>query len=270
MFARITFVFLLAFWLCMNLLLWRSQVSGKQPLGNRVPVDVVWQKILTAPDNSSLEILHYNERIGFCTWSANIGETPLVAGKVEADDYLPEELTTQVTGYSLSLDGRATLSSNNIVHVNFLVKLSTNQNWQEFHARANMHPNTWDLSANAEQERVRFQATDDTGTWQRVLKFSDLRDSETLAEKLGGDIDLGVIGSFIPGGKNALATASHSVKWDAFADTMQFGHSRVGVYRLETKFFGHKIFVFVSKVGEILWIELPDKIVLRNEAFGHF
>ena len=48
------------------------------------------------------------------------------------------------------------------------------------------------------------------------------------------------------------------------------GWGGVGVYRLETSVLGRKIFIFVSKVGEILWVELPDKIVLRNEAFGHF
>ncbi|MGZ5543809.1 MAG: hypothetical protein ACXWIU_03965, partial [Limisphaerales bacterium] len=85
-----------------------------------------------------------------------------------------------------------------------------------------------------------------------------------------GDVDIGMLGAFIPGGQHGLAAAAHALKWQAYADTMQFGHSRVGVYRLETNVFGRKIFVFVSKVGEILWVELPDKIVLRNEAFGHF
>ncbi len=270
MFSRITFVFLLAFWLGMNFLLWRSQTDGHQPMGNKVPVEVVWKKILTAPDNSSLEILHYNERIGFCTWSATIGEAPRIGNGPQSDEYLPEELTTQVTGYTLGLEGRAALNSNSVMHVDFLVKLSTNQDWQEFHGRANLRPNTWDLSANAAQQRIKLQVTDDSGVWQRVLKFSDLRDPEALVQKLGGDLDIGMLGVLIPGGQNGLVAAAHALKWKAYADTMQFGHSRVGVYRLETNVFGRKIFIFVSKVGEILWVELPDKIVLRNEAFGHF
>ncbi|MDB6058145.1 MAG: hypothetical protein JWO95_1989 [Verrucomicrobiales bacterium] len=269
MFARITFVFVLAFWLVMNFLLWRSKSVGHQPMSNKVPLEVVWKKILTAPDNSSLEILHYNERIGFCTWSANIGEAPRI-GVTQSDEDLPEELTTHVTGYTLGLEGRAALNSNSVMHVDFLVKLSTNQDWQEFHGRANLRPNTWDLSANAVQERIKLQVTDDSGTWQRILKFSDLRDPEALMQKLGGDVDVGMLGMLIPGGKEGLTAAAHALKWQAYSDTMQFGHSRVGVYRLETNVFGHKIFVFVSKVGEILWVELPDKIVFRNEAFGHF
>lgn len=254
----------------MNVLLWRTAASGHQPIRQKVPLDIVWKKILTAPDNSSMEILHYNERIGFCTWSANIGEAPRIATAPESDEYLPEELTTQVSGYTLGLEGRATLASSNIMHVDFSLKLSTNQEWQEFHARVNWRPNTWDLSANAAQQRLRLQVTDDSGTWQKVLKFSDLRDPEALVQKLGGDVDIGMLAALVPGGKNGLVAAAHAVKWQAYADTMQFGHSRVGVYRLETTVLGRKIFIFVSKVGEILWVELPDKIVFRNEAFGHF
>jgi hypothetical protein len=31
-----------------------------------------------------------------------------------------------------------------------------------------------------------------------------------------------------------------------------------------------EIFIYVSRAGEILWVELPDKIVLSNDAFTHF
>jgi hypothetical protein len=269
-FARVTFLFVLAFWLVMNVLLWRSIHSGHQAIGNKVPAALVWKKIITAPDNSSLEILHYNERIGFCNWAVQAGATPIVTGKESSDEYLPEELTKTLTSYTLTLDGRASFSSNDVVHMNASLRLSTNENWQEFHAHVNLRPNTWELSANSVQQRLKLQVTDDGGTWQRTFKFADLQDPEKLIQDLGIDSSFGMIGALIPGGKNGLASLASSVKWDAYADTMQFGHSRVGVYRLETHVFGQKIFIFVSKVGEILWVELPDKIVFRNEAFAHF
>jgi hypothetical protein len=270
MFARITFFLIVSFWLVMNLLLWRSQTTGVQPMGNKIPAEVVWQKILTAPDRSSLEILHYDQHVGFCTWSADVGETTIVPPTGESDEYLPEELTKKVTGYTINLEGRAAMESNSVVHVNFWLKLSTNQVWQEFHAGATLRPNAWDISANAATQRLKLQVSDQSGSWQRVVKFSELQNPEALMQDLSGDLSLGMLSAFIPGGKSGLASAASSLKWEAYADTMQFGHSRVGVYRLETKMLGHKIFVFVSKVGEILWVELPDKIVFRNEAFGHF
>ena len=239
-------------------------------MGNKVPASLVWKKIMTAPDNSSLEILHYNERIGFCNWAVQAGETPLVTGKAESEEYLPEELTKTVTGYTVSLDGRASFGSNTVVHINASLKLSTNENWQEFHAHLNLRPNTWDISANSIQQRLKLQVTDESGTWQRTFKFADLEDPDKLMQDLGIDPSLGMFSAMIPGGKNSFTSVANSVKWEAYADTMQFGHSRVGVYRLETRVFGQKIFIFVSKVGEILWVELPDKIVFRNEAFGHF
>src|SRR5438270_13657290 len=118
-------------------------------MSNKVPAALVSKKINTAPDNSSLEILHYKERIGFCNWAVQAGETPIVSGKESSDEYLPEELTTTLTSYTLTLDGRATFGSNTVVHMNASLKLSTNENWQEFHAHVNLRPNTWEVSANS-------------------------------------------------------------------------------------------------------------------------
>jgi hypothetical protein len=42
------------------------------------------------------------------------------------------------------------------------------------------------------------------------------------------------------------------------------------VYRLETEVLGRHIYLFISRVGEILRVEFPDNITLRNEAFAHF
>jgi hypothetical protein len=256
-------LFVLAFWMVMNWLLWRSIHSGHQVMGNKVPASLVWKKIVTAPDNSSLEILHYNERIGFCNWAVQAGETPIITGKME-------ELTKTLTGYTMTLDGRASFSSNTVVHINASLKLSTNENWQEFHAHVNLRPNTWEVFANSVQQRLKLQVTDESGTWQKTFKFADLEDPDKLMQDLGIDPSVAMLGAMIPGRKNGLASIASSMKWEAYADTMQFGHSRVGVYRLETRALGQKIFIFVSKVGEILWVELPDKIVFRNEAFGHF
>ena len=52
---------------------------------------------------------------------------------------------------------------------------------------------------------------------------------------------------------------------------MQFGHSNVRVYRLETERSSDMhLYIFTSRVGEILWVEAPNKLTFRNEAFNHF
>ena len=40
------------FWLAMNYLLWQSQYGGHSLFGSALPAEVVWDKILNAPDNS--------------------------------------------------------------------------------------------------------------------------------------------------------------------------------------------------------------------------
>ncbi|HVY72409.1 MAG TPA: hypothetical protein VHH73_20910, partial [Verrucomicrobiae bacterium] len=74
MLHRLVLLILIAFWLVMNTLLWRSEFGGKVEPGNGVPVGVVWQKILTAPDDSGLAVLQEGKRIGFLRWAPNVGE----------------------------------------------------------------------------------------------------------------------------------------------------------------------------------------------------
>ena len=62
--SRLTFIAITLFWVVMNILLWRSEF-GAGRAGSPVPVAAVWQKILTAPDNSSLTVIYKGRKIGF-------------------------------------------------------------------------------------------------------------------------------------------------------------------------------------------------------------
>src|SRR5258708_25535382 len=73
MFSRIALLLITLFWLTMNYLLWRSEFGGRGETGSAVPVETIWRKILTAPDNSSLEIIHQGTKLGYCRWAANLG-----------------------------------------------------------------------------------------------------------------------------------------------------------------------------------------------------
>ena len=48
-----SFSVILVFWLVMNGLLWRSEFGSGNKTGSTVPTSLVWEKILTAPDDSS-------------------------------------------------------------------------------------------------------------------------------------------------------------------------------------------------------------------------
>src|SRR5258708_27631638 len=106
MFARACFVLLSAFWITMNVLLWRAEYGGHPGLGSTVPAQVVLQKILTAPDSSSLTVFHKGKKIGFCHWITSVGED---LAKMSAGETPPEGMVRKIVNYRLELDGNLML-----------------------------------------------------------------------------------------------------------------------------------------------------------------
>ncbi len=52
MFNRLFFPLIVLFWVVMNVLLWRAEFGGGTEAASAVSTEVVWQKILPAPDCS--------------------------------------------------------------------------------------------------------------------------------------------------------------------------------------------------------------------------
>ena len=273
MLYRVFFVGVLAFWLMMNGLLLRSQLSGRNQIGDSVPVDAVWQKILTAPDISNMDIYDHEKKIGFCSWVANVGESQLASGKIQSEDYLPEGMIEQPTGYSLKFQGNAFLfSATNRTGFDATLMLSTNREWKDLRVRVNARPITWDIHAIAAARKVALKYDSGEGIWQKTFSFADLQKPETVFKDFAESFDLGALGTIgLPLlQKDSMSALALQVKWEAHDDRMRFGHSRVRVYCLETRLLGQHVYVYISRVGELLWVELPGNITLRNEAFSHF
>src|SRR5688572_22798599 len=120
--SRFIFLFITLFWLTMNFLLWRSEFSGRSAVGSAVPPETVFNKILTAPDASSLEVYHHGQKIGFCRWSASVGSQ---ASKKFSEEFEPEGMVEQPTSYSLDLEGNVTLTgTTNRLRFDLNLKLS--------------------------------------------------------------------------------------------------------------------------------------------------
>jgi hypothetical protein len=269
--SRILLLAIVSFWLLMNYLLWRSQWGAHSRIGSAVPAEVVWEKILTAPDLSSLDIYDHDKKIGSCNWMASVGNSPLASNKILADDYAPDGLNEPVTGYTLTTDGNATLTASNRFRFNAALSLSTNRTWQDLHVRVSVRLKTWDIHAMAATEKLVVTQEDNNGRWQKTLNISDVRDAETMWSSFGGTEALSFLaGAGMTPSKDMMTQLSGAVEWQAHEDWMQFGHTKARVYRVETTFFGRRIYLFISRVGEILWVELPNNITLRNGAFEHF
>jgi hypothetical protein len=259
------------FWVVMNVLLWRSQSAAHTEIGSSVPPEIVWDKILTAPDNSSLDIYDHDKKIGFCHWTANVGGSSQALNQALSDDYAPDGLIPQPTGYELTLEGNSAFFVTNRIRFDMELRLSTNQTWQDFHWTAKMHPMSWDVHAIQAAQKVAVKINDDGAIWQRAFKFSEFQHPQALLAEFGGVEGLGWgAAANLLLQNDALPKAALNIHWDAHEDWMQFGHSRVRVYRLETVFFGQHFYVFTSRAGEILWAEAPNKLTFRNEAFSHF
>src|SRR5262249_24151586 len=157
---------LAGFWLTMNVLLWRMEYRKDGSLGSPVPATVVWKKILTAPDTSSLTILHHGKRVGFCQWVTSVGEA-LSKMKEESE---PEGMVERAAGYRVQVEGNlAWTESGQRARYEFNLKLSPKRHWQEFHGRLSLAPTIWEIHSVAAEQTLRLKSEDADGRFERVF-----------------------------------------------------------------------------------------------------
>src|ERR1039458_4033162 len=96
MIPRVTFLSIAAFWVAMNMLLWRSEY-GSRGSGIPVPVDLVWRKVLTAPDTSSRPVYKDGQKPGFREFSTSVEQAMAV---LDEDKPPPEGLVARA-GYQI-------------------------------------------------------------------------------------------------------------------------------------------------------------------------
>src|SRR5215204_6122821 len=126
------FIAVSAFFATMNVLLWRSEFASSRRFGAPIPPAVVWEKLLTSPDNSFLEIRHRGSKIGRAHWVATINESaPLMAETEELfeDEPPPEGMVRTVTGYTLDFDGNVSVDELTRLRFSVTLRFGTNQDW---------------------------------------------------------------------------------------------------------------------------------------------
>lgn len=274
---RFAFLVITAFFVTMNVLLWRSEFRP-QGEGTPVPLAVVWEKILRAPDDSDLEIFHQKKKVGHLRWAANAGETA-TTNTVPADDNLQEGMIRKVSGYTIDiLDGRLDLGeARKRVRFTMNTTFGTNHQWQAFGVQLIQRPLSLDLAASATNESVTISFRDGNESTSRTFTFAQLRDPKALVQSVVGPVPLGLLtggllGGLAEGGGGAelaalpaLRKLSLGLQWDSRQDWLKVGSAKLRCYRLQTRLLEkHQAVVYVSRVGEILRVELPDGYVLQN------
>ncbi len=252
------------FWLAMNYLLWQSQYGGHSLFGSALPAEVVWDKILNAPDNSSLDIYDHEVKTGMGRWTAGLADSPRISGQVLAADFRPDALGLKLSGYTLNFEGRLLYKKTNNVKYEIAFALDTNKVWQDFVFHASTRGRSWDVQALAREERISLKVVDGGNIFDKSWTFAELRDPQSLFGEIGGTFALGVLGmkQSLPG------VNTRTIEWEAHEDQIKFGGASVRAYRLDAYILSQRVEIYVSQAGEIFRVELPRKISLRNQAIS--
>ena len=268
MYTRIALALSALFWLTMNFLLWRSEYGGGATLGTSVPTELVWRKILTAPDNSLLDILHHGKKAGFCRWttSAGMALAPDLGGETPA-----VVQPNTAPGYRLNLTGNLALSTpTNRFQFDLDLMLTTNRDWQEVDLRLGLHGNSVSLHSVVSEKKIRLRTVSDGVRDEENFTFADLQNPQALARAFDVPLPLAAFGlpDFATNAPNDHLPEL-GLTWTARNDWLPLGRTSVRVYRLQTTLLDrYHAVVFLSRVGEILRVELPDDWVLVNEEAG--
>jgi hypothetical protein len=271
MMSRIGLLAVTAFWITMNILLWRAEVGGAGRGGNPVSTQVVLERLLTSPDPATLEVRQQGKSVGYLHWYPDPGEEP---NTVFASDFVPEGMVRVPRGLQVRLEGNITLgalgTSGTRLHVDLEVQLSTNRQWQAF----SLH-----LGNRSDQLRIRASEVDQELDWRYTregLQFGnrvDLRDARDPV-KLLGDL-AGPLSPWLTGPWSAMLETPESagalVEYDAWLDWLPLGTSRVRIYRLRIQLAGrYEATVLVNRAGEVLRVDLPGGWRLLNEGLASF
>ena len=264
--SRLSYVVVPLFFVVMNVLLWRSEFGARSDTGSPLPAEVVWQKVLTAPDNSRMEIRHHGVKVGYGIWTPSLGED-LAIGRRMTDEPPPEGMVKTLSHYTIDFDGNLILEGLSRLRFTFNLKLSTNQDWEEFSLRLGLRPSVWEIRSIAADKTLTLTGDEGNGRTERVFKFSDLQNPEKILREFGGPLLPGTLREMgLPLNQSQSTDASVSLTWEARNDWLAIGHTRMRVYRVQAPVLDRfHIVIFVSLEGEILRVELPDEIVLVND-----
>lgn len=259
--SRIVFILISAFWVAMNLLLWRAEY-GPAKGGTAVSAETIWEKVLTAPDDSSLNVMYQGKRIGFCRWRTGVGD----AWAKVSDENIPSGLHDKTRGYNLRAEGSVILEeSANRIRFEADLQLGGKHELRQMKTRVAIRPTAWDIVCVATNQTIELSVIGENGVMRRTFNMADLQSPMALVSQLiqpfGGD--------WLPGissGATGPNNTSTKIEWDATTDWTQIGHTSVQIYKMHTRLLQRfDVNMLVSRAGEILRIELPNDVTLVND-----
>jgi hypothetical protein len=261
--GRLTFLAITAFWVTMNVLLWRAEY-GLRGSETPVPVEIVWRKILTAPDASSLSVYQRGERTGYCEFSTSVGQE-MAAMDI---DKLPPEGLVKRAGYQIHLAGNLAFGDfTNRLKFDGRVKFYNAREWRELAFMVSTRAVQIEIRAQATNETVQVKLTTEAGTLERQLPISDLQDPDMLARTFLGSFAEPLLDALDLPDVTAMAS-SQTIEWTACRTRVKITSEPVPVYQMETSLLGHQIVVDVGTLGEILRVRLPGDFTAQIDEWA--
>lgn len=264
MIARLTFLAIVAFWLTMNALLWQAEF-GARGGDTPVPAPLVWRKILTAPDASSLSVYQHGDRMGYCEFSTGVGQQ---MAAFDEDKPPPEGFSTR-SGYQIHFAGNVALGDfTNRLKFDGRIKFTPARQWQEVNLKITSRLAVLEIHSLATNQTAHVRLSNDgLPLLERDFALADLQNPGALIRTLTGNAADGFWGAADPP-EIMPAAAAQNITWDARRTRVKIGAEAVPVYRLETSVLGHPVIVDVSTLGEILRVELPGGISARIDEWS--
>lgn len=241
----------------MNGLLWRAEF-GSRGGDTEVPAVLVWRKVLTAPDASSLSVYQNGDRMGYCEVSTSLGQQ---MASVDVDKPPPEGLAKQA-GYQIHFAGNISFGDfTNRLKFDGTVQYATPRQWRELRLRVTSRLSAVDIYSQATNQSLHFRISNEGVVLERDLKFADLHNPASILRTFLDDFGGGLL-NFIELPELPPA-GGQGVEWQAVRTRMKVGTETLPVYRVETFALGYKVRIFISTLGEVLRVELPGDIVAR-------
>jgi len=262
MFKRLTLPALAALCVIMNVFVWRAEY-GSREAGLRVPESLVWRKIMTAPEASSLSVFQNGKRTGFCEFSTAVGQEMALLDESKP----PPEGFLGRAGYQIHINGNASLGDfTNRVKFDGHLQFAPNRDWRHLDLRILMRGLAITLQSAASNQTLQVTFTNEDVALQRTLTFAELRNPAQLVRSFAGDYaagPLGLLAGFeLPALSGTGVSGAGGIHWQATRTRMIVGREPVPVYRLETRVLDRPIVLIVSTLGEILRVELPGNIIV--------
>lgn len=294
MLKRLPFIVVTLFWLVMNYLLWQKDFRAADIAGGKVPIDLVWEKMMRSADDSFLYIFDGKKRIGDLRWSTDVVDfmTEMTAEEqaraeqgLALEETVDENLVFMTEGmvqspgnYNIEIrNGRAYLGQGyGQVQFEMLANFSTNNTWSSLEVTLRQKRKRLQFVANATNEVLAI--TFDPGEealekYERELTFEQLSNPEQLVAALFGPAPVAAFAGGLLGGLSTPSNSQFSpaqllklgLRWEARQDWLHVGHSKLRCYRISLFLPEDKqLSIFISRAGEVLRVLIPGNRELRN------